>query len=141
FDVRGTAGAVNKVPVAFRGDFFKWLEGNCRGPRNHENTKSLGFLSWLRAFVADRHPSEPAKTSSLDDGAFSLPFPFAELDPPDLPGLGPRQRVNELDLARVLVRRELALDVILELGDERLARLDARLEHDDGFRHEAAHGI
>src|SRR4051794_2876618 len=48
-----------------------------------------------------------------------------------------RQFVREVDDARVLVRRGLALDVVLELGGQRLGGRDAVAQHDDRA-HDAA---
>src|SRR5215831_18754228 len=50
-----------------------------------------------------------------------------------LAGLGPRQLAHELDRPRVLVRRDGALDEVLQLAPERLAPFAARLQHDEGL--------
>src|SRR4051794_38888486 len=50
---------------------------------------------------------------------------------PDLPARRLRQRVRELHDARVLVRRRLALHVVLELAGERVAGVVAGPQHHD----------
>src|SRR5206468_3042407 len=58
----------------------------------------------------------------------------AKLEALDLPGRRLGQLAHELDPARVLVRREPALDVLLHGGFEGFARRLALLEDDEGLR-------
>src|SRR5215207_10478211 len=58
--------------------------------------------------------------------------------PAQLPARRARQRGGELDDARVLVRRGLGLDVLLQLAREPLGRIVSVAEHDDGADDAAA---
>src|SRR3954453_18294672 len=60
-----------------------------------------------------------------------LHLALAQLDPADLAGEGLRQVVEELDLARVGVRRQPVADVALDGLDELVGRLVAVGEHDE----------
>src|SRR5262249_44137985 len=66
---------------------------------------------------------------------------LAQLDAPDLAAHGLRQLGDELDLARILVRRGHALHMLLARAHQLVARGVARLEHDEGLHHLAAHGV
>src|SRR5258708_11812920 len=72
------------------------------------------------------------------DGFFTAtPLPFlltTQFEPLNLSRRGLRQLGKELDPARILVWRELVLDVLLERGLQRVASRVALLEDDEGFR-------
>src|SRR5581483_4429564 len=59
----------------------------------------------------------------------------------DLARLGPGQALDELDRARVLVGRQLALDVVLQLADEAGRRDGRRLQDDERLDDESARRI
>src|SRR5882724_12227036 len=66
---------------------------------------------------------------------------LAELGAADLAADGLGQVRDELDLARVLVRRRHGLDVLLELDRERIRRGVAGSENDEGLDDLAAEGV
>src|SRR5882762_766151 len=72
-----------------------------------------------------------------------LPFLFSQPQHPPLhlAGRGHRQAVDEFDLLRVFVRRELAAHVLLQLGLQRRRSLVPRGEHDEGLHDMGALGI
>src|SRR6058998_1374872 len=74
-------------------------------------------MSWVAFLAAVRLP----------------PLPRAELDAPDLSADRLRQRVDELDRTRTLVRGRDALHVLLESADELLSGRVAGPEHDEGL--------
>src|SRR5262249_42918824 len=106
---------------------------------------------------ASPHPRagvrEAARDRGTDGGAprgggslgaaagFRPPLALAQLDPPDLAARRLRQRVDELDLARILVARGDTLHVLLERAHELRTRLLPGREHDERLHHLATHGI
>src|SRR5258706_1653980 len=68
-------------------------------------------------------------------------FALAELLALHLAGGGHRQRVDELDLARILVGREAAADMALDLIDQFTAAGKSGLQHDEGFDDRAARRV
>ena len=67
-----------------------------------------------------------------------LLFLLPEVLAPDLAGDGLRERVHELDDPRILVGCGHLLDMVLDLADQRLGRVDAGFDDDEGLHHEAA---
>src|SRR6266853_3727892 len=84
------------------------------------------------------HTARPNAMCLPGDRLFlSKPLPSllaAQFEPLDLSRRRLRQFWEELDPARILVGRELVLDVLLERGLQRVASRVALLEDDEGFR-------
>ena len=81
-----------------------------------------------RKLLAIPAPREPRVGATASGRPVTLrpPLALAQLDAADLAAHRLRQRVDELDLARVLVRRGHALHVLLQLLRQRVARRVAR---------------
>src|SRR5262245_9647077 len=134
----------------------------CSGfPRASRSTSMMFFsacLNWPAKSRASHLPSPvqpiwPAMNTRRPFAAMPLEKPLARAQPGgwsicilvlpqletlDLAGLGARQRVGELDDARIFVRSDRTLDVVLERFLHVFALLAPRLENDEGFHHGAA---
>src|SRR5437667_10422340 len=75
----------------------------------------------------------PARGLAREWLAPSLDCFLAQPEALQLAGLGARQRIAELDRARVLVRRNRRLDEVLQLAHQRVAGASAVAQHDVGL--------
>src|SRR5207244_13394605 len=103
--------------------------------RSHTSISCFGFSSLTS--VARYRPAGPPPMIAIFSAGVE-PLPFTQPEPLQLAGRGPRQRVGEVDHSRVLVRRDLSLDEVLQrLGGLR-AELRAWLKHDHRLDDHAA---
>src|SRR5215212_3458731 len=111
------------------------MPARCRGGRGA--TPGVGPARTFRRRTGTRAGGPPGRWSRRLSAAERPAALSAQRRPADLSARGLRQVVGEVDHARVLVGRGLALDVLLDLARERVAWL-VSLAQDDDRTHDAA---
>src|SRR6266545_490481 len=112
---------------------FSGLMSRSSGQRAYSwgaTSSTAARRSWFRSGMC---PTPVQRAQRLQGRPAARLLPLPQPEPLELPGLRPRQAGDELDLAGVLVGRDLGLDVLLQLAGCLPARLGSRIQDHEGL--------